>query len=443
MLRPAIVFAISLMPSFAMGDYPQFRGPDGTGVTQASDPPLEWENDKNVAWKREIPGSGWSQPIVVKGSVFVTTAVGDKLAKPKDMAAGSRDLASIPGLSRTKGPDINLKWQILCLDINDGSIRWSRTIDEGRPKYPTHPSNTYATETPCADAEKVYAYFGATGMVAALDHAGKTVWNVKVGAYPYSNGFGSGSSLTLFDGLLFLNCFNEEKAFVLALDTRNGQQVWRKDRAKSGSAWATPFVWRNSKRVEIVACGDKLVTAHEPNTGKELWRLAGIDTAFAPSPAADADTLILAASSPFSTSPMYAIRTGAEGDITLTKGEKSNQGVIWSQTKAKVGMASPVAYGGQVYFAADGLLSCYEVATGKRHYSERLPRSKMIAASPIVVGNRILIVDESGRGTWVKTGIAFETMGGGRVSDIMWATPAIAGDALLLRGIDGIYCIRK
>ncbi|MFO0936397.1 MAG: PQQ-binding-like beta-propeller repeat protein [Gemmataceae bacterium] len=438
-----IIGLVSMGTSAFAADFPQFRGPSGDGIVPNSDLPQDWEKGKNIAWKRGIPGSGWSQPVVINDTIFVTTAVGDKLARPKDMSSGARDMASIPGMGKSKGPNITLKWQLLALDLKDGSVKWTRTVEEAKPKFPIHPSNTYATETPCVDAERVSAYFGATGSVVAFDHAGKPIWNANIGAYPHSNGFGSGSSMAIDNGILFLNCFNEEKGFVLALDAQTGRQIWRKDRARGGSSWASPFIWKNSKRVEVVACGDKLVTSHDPRTGEELWRLGGIDTAFAPSPAADGDTLILAASSPFSSSPMYAIRAGAKGDITLEKKQKSNANILWSMTNAKVGMASPVAKDGFVYFASNGLLTCYSIANGERVYSERLSNFKTVAASPLLMGDRILVLDEAGRSAWVKTGKTFETVGGGSIADITWATPAIAGNSILVRGLDGLYCVRK
>lgn len=438
----ALALAV-LCPRAGADDFPQFRGPAGTGVVPKADPPTDWAKGKGVAWKADLPGTGWSQPVVVGDTVFATVAVGDKLARPKDMAAGARDPASMPFIGKGKAPDVEVKWQVLALDAKTGTRRWATTVVEGKPKFPVHPSNTYATETPCADADRVYAYFGATGTVAALGHDGKEVWKVELGAYPHSNGFGSGSSPTLYDGKVILNCFSEEKGFVVALDAKTGREAWKQERTKAGSAWASPLVWQNSKRVEVIACGDKLVTAHHPATGKELWRLGGIDTAFAPSPAVDGDTLILAASSPFSASPMYAVKAGASGEITLKPGDKSSASVAWFQTKAKVGMASPVAAKGYVYFATDGLLTCYETATGRQVYSERVPGNRMVTACPALVGDKLLVLDENGKATWVKTGPEFETFGGGDLKDTFWASPALAGDKLYLRGVSTLYCLAK
>lgn len=440
MLRTVV--ALSVLAGSARADFPQFRGPGGNGVVEKADPPTTWADGKNVAWTADLPGSGWSQPVVVGKTLFVTAAVGDKLAKPKDMQAGASDLSSIPGFGG-KRPDGTIRWQLLALDADTGKPKWTKTVAEGKPKFPIHPSNTYATETACADAERVVAYFGATGTLAAFDHAGKELWKAELGVYPVSNGFGSGSSPALFDGRIYLSCFNEEKSFVAAFDAKTGDEVWRQPRAKPGSAWASPFVWRTKGRVEIVAAGDKLVTSHDPATGRELWRLGGLDTAFAPSPAADGEVLLLAASSPFSGSPLYAVKTGAAGDITPKKGQTTSAGVLWSRGKSGVGMASPTAVGGYLYLPAQGTLACVDATTGKELYKERLPKSRTVTACPLAVGGKLLVLDEAGRATWVKLGPAFEVVNTAELKDTFWATPAVDGDRVYLRGIDRLYCVRR
>jgi outer membrane protein assembly factor BamB len=421
-------------------DFPQFRGPAGSGVTDAN-PPATWSADANIAWTAKLPGSGWSQPVVVGDTVFVTAAVSDKLAKPKDMQAGVRDLQSIPGVGG-RAPQADVEWRLTALDAATGAVRWSRTVAAGRPKHPVHPSNTYATETPCADAERVYAYFGATGTLAAFDHAGSERWRADLGTYKVISGFGSGGSPALFGGRLFIASFNEEQSFLAAFDAATGAEVWRKGQ-KAGSAWATPFVWRNSKRAEVVACGNGVVTAHDPDTGAELWRLGGIDSAFAPSPAAAGDLLVMGANSPFSKAPMAAVRAGAAGDVTLKDGATSSDAVAWFRTGGNVGLASPVAVGDCVYFPSGSYLSCYDARTGERKYKERLPLFRTVTACALAAGDRVLVLDEAGRAAWVKAGPKFEVVAAGEIKDTFWASPAASGSRLFLRGVEGLYCVTK
>lgn len=445
MLRITALISLFLTSHVFAADFPQFRGPAGTGVVvDKADLPTTWSGKKNIAWMAKLPGSGWSQPVVIGDTLYITAAVGDKLMRPKDMQAGVKDKSSmpLPGFA-PKAPDVKIEWKLIAVDAGNGTIRWAKTVVEGKPKHPIHPSNTYATETACADADRVYAYFGATGTLAAYDHYGKQLWIAELGAYRYSNGFGSGSSPALFDGKLFISNFNEEKSFLVAFDAKTGKEIWRQPREKPGSAWASPFVWRTKARAEIVACGDKLVTSHDPVTGKELWRLGGTETAFAPSPAADGEMLILAASSPFSSSPIFGVNAGAQGDITLKKGEKSSASVAWFRNGSGVGMASPLATEGYLFIPGQSGLICVDTKTGEQKYKERLPKSRTVAACPVVIGNKLLVLDEAGKATWVKTGPKFEVIDTAEINDTFWASPAVAGDGIYLRGIEGLYCIKK
>lgn len=443
MTRRASRFAIVLLLSAAVAraDFPQFRGPNGNGTATGVRPPLKWSGDADLAWATQLPGSGWSQPVVVGNTVFLTAAVADDLPRPKDMKDGVKDMRSIPGMFG-KAPDIAIDWQLLAVGADSGSVRWAKSVAKGKPKYPIHPSNTYATETPCADAERVYALFGATGTLAAFDHGGRELWKVELGAFPFSSGFGSGSSPALHDGRLFVASINQKEPFVVAVDAKTGRELWRQSPGIPGSAWASPLVWVNSRRAEVVICGNMLVTSYDPATGRELWRLGGLDTSFAPSPACEGDRLVFGASSPFSKSPMYAVKAGADGDITLKAGEKSGPFVEWSRTGGNIGMSSPVAAGGLAYFPSDGFLTCYDAATGNQIYKERLPRARMVTASPVLVGDKLLLLDETGKAAWVKTGPKFEVVGGGELPDTFWSSPAVAGDRLFLRGVDKLYCVR-
>jgi outer membrane protein assembly factor BamB len=438
-----LVFAAWGIATLEAADFPQFRGPNGNGVLEKAQPPLNFDATKQVAWSTKIPGTGWSQPVVVGKKIFLTSAVSDKLERPKDMNDGVKDMRSMPVFgSLGKGPNFEVDWQVIALDLETGKPLWTQSIIKAKPKYSIHPSNTYATETVCADAERVYAFFGATGTVVALDHQGKEIWRQEVGAFPFSNGFGSGSSPTLFDGKLYIASFNESRAFLLAFDAKTGKQLWGQSPTRSGSSWASPFIWKNSKRTEIIACAEKVVTSHDPNTGEELWRFTGIDTGFAPSPASEGDRLYFGASSPFSSSPMACILAGGKGDISSKSGAKSSEFVAWFRTGANIGMASPVVSNGYLYSPTDGLITCYDASSGKQLYKERLPKSRTVTSSALLVDDKILILDETGHATWIKSGSEFEVIGTGYLKDTFWATPALVGDRLLLRGVDAIYCVR-
>jgi outer membrane protein assembly factor BamB len=282
------------------------------------------------------------------------------------------------------------------------------------------------------------------GVVAAYTHAGELVWKKDVGVFPFLAGFGSGSSPTLHAGKLYVQSYNEDSAFLLCLDAKTGNEVWKAERPK-GSAWSTPFVWPNSGRTEVVACGDKSVISYDPATGKELWRLGGIDTSFSSSAVAGVDVLVFGSASPGSASPLYAVKAGAKGDISLKDGAKSNDFVTWFRTGSGPGMASPLVVGSYLYVPGDGALSCHDLTTGERKYKERLPKGKMTAASPFAAGGKIYLTDEGGQTFVVKAGPEFDVVAVNKLGadgEVFWASPAVAGGDVFVRGTDYLYCVR-
>lgn len=423
------------------GDWPQFRGPLGNGSAADAQHPAEWGPDKNVAWKVAVPGAGWSSPVVAGRNVFVTTAVAPTENKPKNMAAGSRDLRSF-GLG-AKPEDAVLKFEVHCLDLESGQTRWSALVAEQKPLLPVHPSNTHATESPATDGENVYAYFGSIGLVAAVDAAGEIRWKEDVGTYPITAGLGTGASLTYGNGLLFLACDNEKQSFVVAFDPKTGERVWTAE-SEGKTSWSTPVLWTNAKRTELVCCSGKLVTSYDPATGAELWKLGRLDSGFSASPAYDLERIYFGGAAPATAAVLYAVRAGAQGDVSLEPKTESNEFVAWSVKRAAPGMASPLVVGEQLYIVGD-FLNCYDVRTGERIYRNRLPGAKSFAASPWVVGDKIFATDETGQTFVVQASRDFKLLHVNTLSesDTFWSTPAVAGRSLLVRGVDYLYCIRE
>lgn len=424
-------------------DWPQFRGPNAAGTAPAL--PAEWAKDKNVAWTAKIPGSGWASPVAVGDKVFVLTAVTDPPFVPKDMMKGVMDPSSTPnpGGKAKPGPDMKIDWQVICLELKTGKEVWTKTAASGKPKYAIHPSNTFATETPCADAERVYAFFGQAGVVIAYDHAGKEAWKLDVGTFPGTSDLGLGASPALHDGVLFVPLLNEEKATVLALDAKTGTEKFKVAREKPGTSWATPFVWKNQARTELVVCGKGMVSGHDLTDGSELWKFTNVDSSFSSSPTATDAMLVFGNGGPGSKSPLVGVKAGAKGDISLKKDETSNDYVAFFKTGSAPGMSSAVAADGLVYVPSTGGLGCYELATGKKVYLERLKGAKTIAACSILADGKLYVTDEGGTTHVVKGGKEFEVLGTNALDDLVWSSPAVAGDRLLIRGVKGLYCIGK
>lgn len=434
--------AMLFLASFAKTeDWPQFRGPAGTSVATTADIPSSWEAGQGIAWKLALPGQGWSQPITSGNLVFVTTAVSDQPLKPKGFMTGVMDPRSRPG-SKAAAPSFDLQWNLHAIDQKTGKELWKRTVVTGKPKYPIHPSNSFATETPATNGTQVFVYFGATGTLACFDIEGKEKWKREFGTFPMTEGFGTGASLCYADGKVILQNCNEESSFITALDAESGSESWRVFRS-AGSAWATPLLWKNALRSEVISCGRGAVISLDPQTGKELWKLGNLDTSFSSSPTASQDLLFFGNSAPGSSGPLYAVKAGAAGDITLKKGENNNTHVQWFKTGAGPGMPSPVVHNGLLYILGTGILNCYDILTGERLYRERLPKAASFAACPIVMKDKLLLLDENGQAFVVQTGRQFKVLATHALpKETYWASPALGNQCLLIRGTDHLYCIR-
>ncbi|MCL4216275.1 MAG: PQQ-binding-like beta-propeller repeat protein [Candidatus Hydrogenedentes bacterium] len=255
----------------APGNWPQFRGPGARGVSEGQALPHQWSAEptsRNIEWQREIPGRAWSSPIVWGERVFLTTAIaqGEVEAPKKGLYFGGE---------RPDAPDLTHEWKVLCLDIQSGGVLWERTVHEGKPPMPRHLKNSYASETPVTDGERVYAYFGNLGLWC-LDMDGNEVWSQKMEPRKLRFGWGTAASPVLHEDRLYILNDNEEDSYLQALDKLTGKEIWRVQRDER-SNWSTPYVWVNEHRVEIVTAGSDQVRSYGLD-GELLWTLQGMSS---------------------------------------------------------------------------------------------------------------------------------------------------------------------
>ena len=305
--------------------------------------------------------------------------------------------------------------------------------------------NTYASETPVTDGERVYAYFGNLG-VFCYDFAGEPLWSRTLGSYKTADGMGTGSSPILHGENIFVLNDNEDDSFLVALDRKTGAEGVRVARAEK-SCWSTPYVWRNPLRTEIVVSGSGVVRSYDLD-GKPLWQLGDMSAHSIPSPLAGPSLLYLASGHVLSNKrPIVAVRPGADGDITLAADAASNEFVAWCLRKAAPYNPSLLYYQDHVYALTDvGIFSCYDALTGKAAYEKkRLPNGRSFTASPWGAGGHVFCLSEYGDTFVVKAGPDFEVV---RVNslgedEMFLSTPAIAGDQLLVRGEHHLFALQK
>jgi outer membrane protein assembly factor BamB len=434
----SLLLALTLaVPTEAGKDarWPEFRGGAASGVVEDNNLPDTWSTTKNVVWKTEIPGIGWSSPVVWGDRIYVTTVrrEGKGEAPKKGLYFGGE---------RGKPKDVH-HWLVYCLDWQSGKVLWEREVHKGVPETGLHVKNSYASETPVTDGERVYAYFGNVGLFC-LDRDGKEVWHQKWDVVPTAFGWGTAASPTLYKDRLYLVNDNNKQSFLVALDKQTGKQVWRVERDEK-SNWATPFIWENEKRTEIITCGKK-VRSYDLD-GKVLWELTGMSTIVIPTPLTGHGLLYISSGYVgYPHKPVYAIRPGATGDISLKEGTTSNAFIAWYQKNAGPYNPSPLLYGDYFYVLYDfGMFGCYEAKTGKMIYDRvRMgPGAKAFTASPWAYQGKIFCLSEDGDTFVIKAGTKYTLLGKNSLDEMCLATPAIARGSLIIRTQSKVYRIEK
>ena len=441
--------ASTLRPAVAE-NWAQFRGPGANGISTVKELPAEWTEGENVAWKVAIPGVAWSQPICWSDKIFLTTAMTDSQRKPRLGESGPGfSLFSRQGISRAffgggEPPDVTYRWKVLCLDGNTGNILWEKMAHEGRPSMPTHRSNTYASETPVTDGERLIVYFGMMGLYC-YDLSGELLWSKQLSAYPMQYGWGTGSSPALWGDRVFVQCDTEKESFLMALDKLTGDELWRVTRDEK-SNWSTPFVWKNTLRTELVTAGGKKIRAYQPDSGELIWEMEASGRC-ATTPVSDEEMLYVGSITRMTGSSglLTAIRAGAGGDISLKGKETANSSVAWSVPRAAPPIASPLLYEGCLYVLSQhgGVVRCLDAKTGKQHYRQRLPRAAGFTSSPWASDGKVFCLDEQGQTFVLAAGPEFQVVATNKLDDMFWSSVAVVGDHLLLRGVVHLYCIGK
>jgi outer membrane protein assembly factor BamB len=440
--------------------WPQFRGPESNPVGAHTRLAERWSKTENVEWSQEIPGRGWSSPIVTGDKVYVTTATTEGKSKsPQIGTEYSNELAAElqkQGLSREEIRDrlnerdfelpneVKLHYFLYCLNLKSGKIEWQKEFFTGQPPGGRHRKNSFTSESPVTDGKFVYVYVANLGLWA-YDLKGKQLWTTPIEANPIYHDFGTGSSPALIGNLLVIVSDNEKQQYIAAFDKQTGKQVWRTNRDVGGkgrrSGWATPFVWRHSLRTEVVTVGPGEAVSYDL-AGKELWRISGISDIPIPMPFAYDGLLYINGGRG---AALFAIRPGATGDISLGKDESSNQYIVWKQARGGTYLPSPVAYEGAVYALTEtGILSRFDARTGKQTYKTRIdPTATAFTTSPWAYNGKLFCLSEEGQTFVIAAGEQFQLLHVNDLDEMAQATPALVGERLLIRTESRLYSIRR
>lgn len=432
--------SLRLHTGSSKGSWPSFRGPQASGVAEGQNLPDRWngKTGENILWTTPIPGLAHSSPIVWGNRVFVTSAVSqDPKATFRPGLYGDGDASKDRSRHR---------WMIYALDRNSGKVLWERVAHEGEPIEKRHIKATYANSTPATDGRIVVAWFGSHG-IHAFDTNGGFLWKVDlgrvdVGAYDIPTfEWGPASSPIIWNDLVILQCDTQTDSFIMALDAKTGKTVWKTDRDELPS-WGTPTVVSTPSGPELVANASNFIRGYDPRTGKELWRLGRSSKITAPTPIYDRDVIVVA-SGRGPERPIFVLRAGSRGDLTLPEGKSSSDAILWSRTGRGSYMPTPLIYKGILYVLANnGLFDAYDLRTGEEVYRQRLPViGSGFSASPVAADDKIYLTNEDGEILVIAAGPKFAHLATNTMGDLLMATPALSNGVMYVRSATSVFAI--
>jgi outer membrane protein assembly factor BamB len=405
--------------------WPQWRGPLATGEAPHANPPLDWNESKNVRWKVPLPYQGHSSPIIWEERIFLTGTIaeGDPLPVPEQP----------PGAHNNVDPKRALRFMVACIDLKDGSLVWEKTVRYAQPHQSTHESSNWASASPVTDGERIFAFFGSNGLYA-LDLNGSLLWEKDLGDMQVKHGHGEGTSPALFGNTLVVNWDHEGDSFVVALDKKTGDERWRKPRDEPTS-WASPVIARVDGKPQVIVSGTTAVRGYDLETGEVIWHCSGLSNNVVASPVF-ADGILYAGSS-YEIQSMLALNLkGAKGDLRKSTHE------LWTRQHRTPYVPSPLFYKEHLYFLRhyQAILTRVVGKTGEEPNGPiRLPGILNLYASPVAAGGRIYFTDQQGFTLVISWDKAPEILSLNRLDDTFNASAALVGDSIILRGEKFLY----
>lgn len=400
-------------PALTAADWYQFRGPTGQGHADDARLPTEWDQKKNVAWRTELPGKGWSSPVVAAGRIYVTTAVP----------------------TETTPPDYSLR--TICLDAKTGNIVWNVEVftEDGKTAPKPHPKNSHASPTAVVEGGRVYVHFGHMGTACLNAADGARVWANRDLKYQPVHGNG-GSPVVVGDRLIFAIDGGGKQAMI-GLDKATGQLAWetpRRTTPQKAFSFCTPLPVTVNGAEQVVCPGSEVIQGCDPRTGRELWRVT-FDSGYSIVPRPVVGNGLVYFSTGYDNPVTYAVRPDGTGDVTKTH-------VAWTAKAGAPRNASPLLVGDALYLVNDGgLVTCRDAKTGAERWNE--PLGGAYSASPVYAGGLIYLLAEDGTGTVFKGGAGYEPVAKNKLGERALASYGVDGHALLIRTEKALYRVEK
>ena len=428
-------------------DWPQFRGLGHVGVSEGYPLAANWNADREdgiqdsqISWRIEIPGLSHSSPVVVGNRLLVCTAVAKEGEAPLKVGrSGAADAAD------DNGPQ---QWKVLCLDKRTGEMIWEQICRSGEPSVTRHAKATHANTTLTVVDNRVFAFFGSEGLYC-LDLDGKILWQRDLGVInisKYGIGWGYASSPAVFGGKLVLVCDDPTKPFLVALDSRNGEEIWRISReGETERNWSTPFILkdRSGSGAQVIVNGWPSVISYNLKDGSERWRIEGGGDNPIPTPFAIEDRIYLT-SAHGSEAPIHVVKAGAMGDLTDQRTNTPNDSFLWSVDRGGAYMSTPVVYDDLLYLGnSNGVLRCFHALTGEAIYEERLGSGASVIGSLVAGDGKIYCVSENKTVYVVKSGKQYELLAENAMEAPLYASPAISEGVIYFRTTKELIAIGK
>jgi outer membrane protein assembly factor BamB len=417
--------------------WPQWRGPRADGVAPHGTPPLEWSERKNIRWKAPIPGLGLSTPIIWNDRIFLVTAV--RTEESVDPEKVREAEAQLPEWRQQEGhrPSHVVEFVVMAIDRATGGTIWRRAVRKTAPYEGTHIDGSWASASPVTDGRVLVAQFGSYGTYG-LDLDGNVLWETDLGDMRTRRGFGEGSSPVIDGDRVFINWDHEGPSFLAALDRRTGGTIWKVERDEVTS-WSTPLLVEHDGRRQLIINATGKTRGYDPEDGSVIWEAGGMTVNTIPSPVAAGGRVFV--TSGYQGNMLQAI------DLAAAKGEiTGSKAIAWRHDRDTPYVPSPLLYGGRLYFLKknNGILSAFDADSGKAHYGPvRLEMIDGVYASPVGAAGRVYIAGRNGTTLAIANADELKVLATNHLDDSFSASPAVAGDALFLRGLENLYCIAE